>query len=300
MIALVAAVGYVYVVRFVRSAQRSAWAIAVSLFAILVGLGMVLSTIGLPWRVFQGNSLGMAAFAWVALVTVPGVDACRKTEFSQTLLPALAILQTLHAYPVAGAQLAWSSFLLAPVGATCIANGVRGVLHWSPALRMRQTRVVAGVVCAAAMLLFLATKMPYQSARPDEGVPLALEGTANLVVPTKQAILYQEVSSAIKDNCEAFVTLPGMNSFYFWTGQEPPTAFNATWWVTLFSEELQRKVVDKLEHITELCLLRNPELERWWARGKWYPEGPLLRFMNSGFQSVATVGSYQLLKRRER
>jgi hypothetical protein len=88
-----------------------------------------------------------------------------------------------------------------------------------------------------------------------------------------------------------------MNSFYLWSGQNPPTDLNATGWMTLFSDDLQRRVVDELEPIEDLCLLRNRSIEALWTGSDPSPRGPLLRFMGHGFTLVATFGSYELLKR---
>jgi hypothetical protein len=90
--------------------------------------------------------------------------------------------------------------------------------------------------------------------------------------------------------------LPGMNSFYIWTEQEPPTGYNATGWPTLFDDAHQRHVVEDTRSIAGLCLLRNIPLAEGWGEGK-IPDGPLVRYLKKGFKPVAKFGDYELLKR---
>ncbi len=299
---------YLYVVRFRPSATESPWWVTVvALGSLLVGLELILATIGwaLPFNEtasrFGGYPLSMLGFAWVALIGVSGEDADRRTEFAGLLLPALAVLQALHAYPVAGSQVGWSSFLLIPVGAICISNGARGLLKVSGTRRWGLLTV--GTLGAIALLLFLGNKTlrdPYHEGRAaldGRVAPLALNGAGRMRLLPEEGALYGSITSALNENCGAFVMLPGMNSFYLWSGQEPPTGFNATGWMTLFSDDLQQRVVAQLKPVKGLCLLRNSSIEGQWTGGDLNLDGPLLRFMGHGFKPVAAFGPYELLKR---
>jgi hypothetical protein len=91
--------------------------------------------------------------------------------------------------------------------------------------------------------------------------------------------------------------LPGMNSFYLWTGQDPPSHFNVGYWTAFFGDRLQERLVHRFEKIDGLCLLRNNTIEKFWTQGKVPNDGPLLAFVGSGFQPIAVFGDYELLRR---
>jgi hypothetical protein len=279
---------------------------ALPLFSILVGAEIALSAVGrtLPFdsAASPGYEFGLLAFAWVALI--PSVDeklGSGRSVYAKALLPLLAVLQALHAYPVAGSQVAWSTFLLVPVGLVCVSNGVRGLaVAIDPA--SRRTVLAVGVAVAAIFVVYLANetlRRPLQDDRNafHQAAPLELPGARDVRVGTsEEARVYRHVTAAIDRYCNAFLTLPGMNSFYFWTEQEPPTGSNATTWMTLFDDARQQRVVEETSDIPDLCLLENEQLALGWTGGA-APEGPLVDYLYSGFEPIATVGAYTLLRR---
>jgi hypothetical protein len=265
---------------------------------------MALSVIGrtvlFDATTFSGYQLSFLAFAWVALVPVPG-GGSRETSFARLLLPLLAVLQALHAFPVAGSQVLWSAFLLIPVGALCVSNGVRGLAGALPIGSERRGILAIGAAAAAIAMVVLVNiqlRHPLDEARAayDGSVSLGLPGATDVRLGAPEAQLYGEVVAAIDSHCDAFLMLPGMNSFYIWTEQEPPTGYNATGWPTLFDDAHQRHVIEDTRSIAGLCLLRNIPLAEGWGEGK-IPAGPLVRYLKQGFKPVATFGDYELLKR---
>jgi hypothetical protein len=85
---------------------------------------------------------------------------------------------------------------------------------------------------------------------------------------------------------------PGMDSFYLWAEQEPPS-FTATAWEKLFDEEHQRQVIEDTAATKELCLLRNKSLAAGWGTS----EGILVRYLEHGFLPIGKWGEYELLRR---
>ena len=92
---------------------------------------MAFSVVGqlLPFndRSLTGYQLSMLPFVWVALAATTTDGRGGRFAFARLLLPCLAALQGLHAYPVAGSQTLLSVVLVVPVGALAVANGVRGI-----------------------------------------------------------------------------------------------------------------------------------------------------------------------------
>jgi hypothetical protein len=304
LVALGGAFSYWYWVRGKTQSTGSAWGTMLSVLSIVVGVAMALSTIGkgLPFDAasLSGHQLSLLAFAWVALIPAPGTRPA--TAFARLLLPVLAVMQALHAYPVAGSQTVWAAVLLIPLGALCVANGVRGLAAALGEEHERRAALAFGLVAAVALVGFIADttlRRPLKDNRAayDAAVPLDLPGASSVRMGAPEADLYRQVTAMIDANCRAFVMLPGMNSFYFWTDQQPPTAYNATGWPTLFSDEAQRRVIADTRSVNGLCLLENIPLAEFWSGGQAPPPGSLIRYLGRGFESIAAVGDYRLLRR---
>ncbi|HEX6228208.1 MAG TPA: hypothetical protein VFZ41_01965, partial [Solirubrobacterales bacterium] len=303
-LALSGALAYAYAARPRGTTVGSpGWGVLTGLVSILVGVELALSVIGktLPYDGLglPAYQLSLLGFAWVALIPAPGLPA--GTAFARLLLPPLAVMQALHAYPVAGSQIAWSAFLIIPVGALCIANGVAGLARALGEGRERRALAAFGLVVGLVLSLFVANttlRVPLRDNRAarDAAVPLELPGSSAVRVGEPEVELYQSISRAIDANCSDLLMLPGMNSFYFWAQQDPPTRYNATSWMTLFDEDDQRRVIADTRSIDGLCLLENPAIAAAWSGGE-IPEGPLVRYLRRGFEPVVAIGDYQLLRR---
>jgi len=311
LLALVGALGYWYVVRNREARPRLAHTWLVSGLSILVGFYMALSviegnTLFTPLGLFCStlglhcSPLDMLCFAWVALVQTPGKPH-EGTQFARLLLPALAVLQGLHAFPVAGSQVTWSALLLIPVGALCIANGVRGIAFSFRGQTVRRALFAVGAIAAAWVMVILVDSQLVQGLERARGwhdafVPLGLPGAEDVRVSPKAAVNYRAIVAAIDQNCKSFVMLPEMHSFYFWTQQEPPTGYNATGWTSQFDDAHQQRVIEDTRSIAGLCLLENVPQAQLWGAGE-MPPGPMVSYVHRGFVPIATFGDYQLLKR---
>jgi hypothetical protein len=303
-VGLGAALAYCLVVRARKPGLG--WTAAVSLLSVLIGVEMALSpigeTLGFDLTGLDGYQLSLLSFAWVALIRPPG-EARPATAFALLLLPPLAVLQALHAFPVAGSQILWSAFLLAPVGAICVANGARGLAGYVTGERERRGLAAVAAVAVAAVILFgyvanTTLREPLDEARAayDSRTPLDLPGAQDVRLDPTEVDLYRRITHSVEANCRSFVMLPGMNSFYIWTGQEPPTGYNATGWPTLFDDAHQRRVIEEIDPKPGLCLLENESLAAAWSGGS-IPDVPLVRYMRREFRPLLRVGEYRLLKR---
>jgi hypothetical protein len=294
LLALVGALGYWYVARNREADPSLTWTSLVSALSILVGLDMAL------FAGFHGSQLGPLSFAWVALIQPPGKPDA-GTQFARLLLPPLAVLQALHAFPVAGSQVLWSALLLIPVGALCVANGVRRIAFSLGGRIQRRALFAIGTIGATVLMFDLVNiqlKQGLDQARAayNGSVSLGLPGAEDVRLSPEKAARYQAIVAAIDKNCVSFVMLPGMDSFYFWTQQEPPTGYNVTAWTILFDDAHQQRVIEDTRSINGLCLLENVPLAQRWGAGE-IPPGPLVRYLHRGFVPIAEFGDYHLLKR---
>ncbi len=304
IVALAGAAGYWYFARQrTRPPSPTFLALAAAL-SILIGLEMAMSAI-LKTALFDpitftGSQFSFLAFAWVALLPL-GAPEDAETSFPRLLLPLLAVLQALHAFPVAGSQIAWSTFLLIPVGALCVYNGARGLAGVLGGEGERRAAFAVGALAALVafgVIVNVQLRLPLKEYRAsyDSLTSLGLPGAGDVHLNSEEVATYQGIAKAIDADCSTLLMLPGMNSFYFWTEEEPPTWFNATGWTTLFDESHQRRVINETRGLRGLCELRNEPIADGWSAGT-IPDTPLVRYLHHGFRPLAGWGSYELLRR---
>lgn len=246
------------------------------------GLFILLSILLLPSSLWL---LGLC-LAWIA--TRARQD--EPNQYVRLLLPALAVLESLHAYPVAGTQLSLAALLLVPVGAVVLNDGImgftaRGAARVAPAALLVATAVLA-------LEGFLA------GSQFAAGSPSGLQGAELVRMPAKQAAQLRQLVAAIDTDCSSFITFPGMNSMYIWTGQEPPSDLRyGVWWLTPDPVD-QRAVVKQLMGRPRLCVLKNQTLIDFWAQGRQVPPQPVVDFIEASFVPSATFGDYEVLVRK--
>jgi len=275
------------------------------------GAGALLLSVG---RVVAGILLAISAIevgfvlvplAWIA--AVPPRHACDSQElaYGRRLLPSLAVLQTLHGYPVGGSHISWASFLLVPVAALCVADGLRELAVLlaarAPAFASRARRMAPALGLLAA--LGLATAF-YRSQADDRalyrsGVPLPLPGSSRLRLPRAQVAALVWLRESILQHCSMVIGLPGLASLHFWTGLEPPNGFNVGTWMFLFGPEIQQDILDRVRPIERLCVVRNQSLIDMWSQGRPMPPGPLLDYVLENFTPIGRRRGYELLVRSE-
>src|SRR5262249_57887917 len=110
-----------------------------------------------------------------------------------------------------------------------------------------------------------------------EGVPLGLPGAEPIRVTPQQATRYRVLARHLAQ-CKTFVTFPGINSLYLFSGVEPPTMMNTTSWVTLLSGDQQRSIVERVSHLgSPICAVRvgQASLDRF--------DTPLARYLRDEF-----------------
>ena len=213
------------------------------------------------------------------------------------VLAMVGALQVLHAYPIAGTQVAWATFLAIPVGAVALTDGwrrLRAALVEGGILDIARARL-AGAALAAGLIVVTAGGA-YATHRElatayERAVPFGLPGAEKIRVPAEQAALYKLLVGTLTARCRTFVTQPGLNSFYFFTGMEPPTRSNATVWMLLLSDAQQERIVERLAHAPQpVCALR---------RQRRVFTTPLARYIEERFVTLYERDFFEFRVRRE-
>ena len=249
----------------------------------------------------------LAPLIWVAAVKPHGTEDPEPYSFIRRFLPPLAVLQTLHAYPVAASHVQWGAYLLIPVAGICLADGARQLFAaaspWEPWSR-ESLRPAGWLLARAAALLLVvlvvrAILLPlrHEQALMRNTAPPPLPGSSRLHLPDADAEQLVWVTRQLETSCSSFVSLPGLNSFYFWTEQEPPTSLNASAWMFLLDAPTQARIVERLRPIERLCFLRHEALAQGWQRGRPLPDGPLVDYLSRNFVLLESRGGYEILVR---
>jgi hypothetical protein len=232
------------------------------------------------------------ALAWVAAAPRATAGGYEKLDFVRALLPSIAILQSLHVFPVPGSQTAWAALTLIPVGAICVADGL-------VQLGLRQVRLQL-----ASMLVFLTfavswlppvvrdTRAAYASA-----ASLGLPGATLIRVPPEQATLLRQLTHSIRENCDTFISVPGLDSFYIFGQVQPPSPLpTRLMWLAGDVPHLQALIAAS-DRISRLCVVENTYLIKAWSRGRTVT-GPLDDYIQAGFVPMYSENYYSILIRR--
>lgn len=278
---------------------------------IRVGAGLViwLWATGLFPFSLSPNPTGLGVcipLSWMALVPA-GDHEAGPNLFTRAMLAALPVFGAIDAYPVAGDQVFLASVAFIPVGGVILGDGVRTLTAWSRAMGERcVSRVTRIVPLATATLLGVLTYQVLLQAVVNDGAnyrtlkPLPFKGATMLRESATTTADFVQVVDTLRAECDTFLSVPGLDSFYFWAHMSPPNGLNAGTWMYLLNTSEQQRVVDAVSHVRRLCLIRNPGVLNFWSTvaGRAPPNLPLWRFVQSGFTPLTTAGGYQVLIRK--
>jgi hypothetical protein len=247
----------------------------------------------------QGMFVG-APFLWVAMLDPKGPSP--RTSFVRALVPALAALQFLHAYPVPGSQLTWGSVLLVIVGGICVADGcgqlARVGAGWRPKFVAWPALAAVPVIAFVAWFCLkpLRTEARQVRAAYSSGVSLDLPGARDLRLNEPLALQLEGLVAGLRQSCDTFLTLPGMNSLNILSGEEPPVEVAGPWPFFLEAPE-QQKIVDEVRDIPRFCVVYKPDLLEFWAgsSGNEVPKRPLVTYIEKEFVVKRNYSGYYLM-----
>jgi hypothetical protein len=237
-------------------------------------------------------------FAWVA-IRRPGSDGVVHLTFQRCLIVSVAVLLALEGFPVAGHQLSWSVIGLLVVGVIILGDALMlASISPGPAHRIVMTRAVITVVAVLLVGSNLTEFTTNYRGLYSDNVKPALTGAGLVRWPPFVAADDEAVTKVLQTRCATFYGLPGLNSFYLFTGEQPPTGLLTTQWMYLMDTPTQQRVVEALRRVPRLCVLYYQPALTFWEDGKALPHtSPILRYMEDGFAPVASVNGYVILTR---
>jgi hypothetical protein len=240
------------------------------------------------------------SLAWIAALPPPDDRPSPTDSYARLLLPALALMECLQAYPIAGTQLSIATLSVVLVGAVILNDGLTQVRSWAGRRNTHRIVAVARFVPVTALTLSVAATGLWAllAAETYEAAsPLGLTGAQLLRVSPAQQAALQSVSVGVRQKCTSFITMPAMPSLYLWAGQDAPAPLFATDWIFNLDSVQQQSIVDQVRTLPGVCVVRNNDVVAFWAEGRSVPRGPLIDFIESNFAVSSTYGDYEVLSR---
>jgi len=267
-----------------------------------VGAKLVYGVVGA--FVFLGDGKAhigyLLPWLWLGLVQIPPNSLEPRQAFRRGLLCLVAAWQSLQAYPVAGTQVDLGSLLLVMVYALCLHDAIRAVLArpWAPihlATFLRRATVlrILLILCFLDVFAFRWCWPNWLCERYRYSMPLGLSGARYLRLPARQVQEYRAISDYLREESDTFITYPGLNSLYFWSGKEPPTYLN-------FAELICLNKSQQVQVVTALCQFNRPlvvvDESSLMVNSS---DGPLLNFIREQCVEIKRIGPYRVFKPRK-
>jgi hypothetical protein len=300
----VGGVAAAWVVRRLRAASvRAQPGLPGAVGRILAALAIWLSIVSAdPLNISPENaSFALAmVLAWVAAIPSSRDDGSLRGRFTRLLIPSLAVLEALMAYPVAGTQVMFGSLLFLVCGAICFADGWSDLEAWGIARRAGDGALAPRTIMTALATALAVALTFHYVVRPIEvsgnayaaNPHLPIAGATRLHLPANQVTTFKQITTLLRARCHSVITLPGMFSFNLWSGLPAPSGLmDEPFWAQL-SRAQERSALASAQAAPGLCAVRNDQLAANWNEGKPPPQVPLVSFIEHDFTPVGQYEGY--------
>ncbi len=224
------------------------------------------------------------------LVEAPAGD---RRRLAAGLVALVGLGQVLHAYPVAGSQMAWGSFLLLPLyvnGLTDAAAHLARRLH-RPWLETAIATIALGTAGLQAGLLL---NQGWDRWRTSD--QLNLPGAESVRPPENVRYALRILTANAELHASLLYSRPGMFSFNLWSGVPTPTLRNATHWFWLLSPDDQQAIIARLRAEPRSAIISSrPLIEFLDQKMHMTITGPLNDFIRSHYHPLFAVSGYEFL-----
>jgi hypothetical protein len=114
----------------------------------------------------------------------------------------------------------------------------------------------------------------------------------------RDAATYWWLATNVREQCDAFLTAPGLNSLHFWTGIPPVSTLNATLWPILFDAAQQEQILARATAVQRLCVVWDPRRMEVLMNAPNAASGPLVAWLVREFEPQAAFGGWEFRMRR--
>lgn len=270
---------------------------------LLLGLRLLLILIyalacleGLPFSSYNFTMTFAVPLAWIFAIRLAPTNEKDPAPGVATWLGLLLVLQYLHAFPVAGSQVAWGTFLIVPLFALglydaqrCIAARGRGDLS-----------ALLGLVALGLAVSVTGRMASLGWHRYAESRPLHLPGAEDLRPPEGFASALRVLVLNATAHGDMLFTLPGLNSFHGWTALPTPTLANTTHWFSLLTPAQQEEIAAVLTRDARPVLIVQRGLLDFLVKENFASSSLLQRYLLRNFTQVFSLEQYEFWVRRGR
>ena len=235
-----------------------------------------------------------APWLWLVLVRPVRAPNTLDNAWGRVVLLHLSVFHILQAYPVFGTQGALSSVLFIPIYAIVLHDGLKELAPFrivrEPLLRHRYAEAFG--VCLLLVSFGAGANITGLQARYENRYPINMAGAERVRLDADTASELTWLVNNLQEHADTFVLLPGMYSFYLWTGQPTPTTFNAEIWTYELTDEQQMEIVESLKQQDRVCAILSPKVQKMWQGSYDAPETPLTRYIREEFVPIMKTASY--------
>jgi len=243
-----------------------------------------------------GMSFGVGLAALCAL-PLRRDAAGRRDARARQWVALVLVFQFLHAYPVAGSQLNWGTFLWVPL----LILAVRDAWLFLPARRWHPAAVTAAALGAFGLSGVMGyTLLRIGLGNRQYGERLGLPGAEQIGVPDDTVFALRIMAENARAHADMLFSLSGLYSFNLWTGLPTPTLANATQWFESLSTAQQQAIVDRLRADPRAALIVQLDTFGLLSRQGFHAQGVLADYLWHDFQRAFTVDGYSFWVHRGR
>jgi hypothetical protein len=229
----------------------------------------------------------LPALAWIA-------SASPQIRLALRFFVPLAILQILHAYPVAGSQTAFGTVAMVVPCAVAAAWSLERIPAWRAAAAASRAMAVTALCLALTFTAGLWPLAIWHSYTRLQA--LDLPGAHFVRTDRAHARTLQQLTAALRQHCDTFYSAPGMNSLYVYSELPPPTGLLRHWPGVMTISE-QRKLANQLAAHSasgdRVCIVRDLGRQKTWLASS-YGNGPLGNAVAQYQSKVAQVGAFSI------
>ena len=244
--------------------------------------------------------LGVGRLIGLALPLAPlFLLPLQSTADSAPRYPALGLLafmamgQLLHAYPVAGSQMGWGTFLFVPLYAVGLSDAVE---HLTRRLRWTRGVVVVATIAVTATGVQLYWLLDSGWNRWRTSLPLDLPAAEAIRPPENIRYALRILTTNAQLHADLLYSRPGMFSFNLWSGIPTPTLRNATHWFWLLNATEQQGIIDRLKTTPRSAIITYPGLDTFLIdKLQMRIAGPLVDHIHSHYRPLFSLSGYEFL-----
>ena len=209
------------------------------------------------------------------------------------LVTLMAMGQLLHAYPVAGSQMGWGTFLFIPIFLIGLTEAVD---HFNRQRRMTWAPLVLATSALAALGCQLYWLFDTGRDRWYTSLPLNLPAAEELRPPENIRYALRILTTNAQLHADVLYSQPGMFSFNLWSGIPTPTLKNATHWFWLLSVAEQQAIITRLSATPRSAIISLRGLDDFLTEKlHMHITGPLVAYLQTQYRPLFAVSGYQFL-----